>query len=478
MLGGRGTDGTRVPASHNHYVGPSGSSAANGSQDNPWSLEWALSGAGGRIVPGDTVWLQSGVYRGTEFRTALRGTAAARITFRQLRGARATIDGRLLARGAYLDFWGFEIMQSDPLAHPEIQLLDARTDHGRFINLILHDANTHGVNFWTPGIEAELYGCIVYNNGTHENLDHGVYVHNEAGVKRLEDNVFFANYARGIQVYASAKNDVLRNVRVEGNVSFNNGVISNRSTRVNLLISAQARTEGMSAVDNMLFFSDNQGINIRLGHYSPSFNGDVVVQDNYAAGGAVGLEMPVRWDRATVEGNTWLGSDEMVRLAGGHEPLQPALRWRDNHYGKDPGAPAWRVGTRRYDFEGFRRATGLGTDDQVLSPAPSAPRVFIRPNRYEAGRAHVVIYNWDRRPVVSVNVAGVLQPGDRYEVRNVQALFDPPVASGTYGGAGATIDIPMQGVRPPAPLGRNRPTRPAPRTGPDFDVFLLTRTTP
>ena len=475
-MGGRGADGTRVPDAHDYYVGPYGTSAARGTQDSPWSLDWALSGAGGRVAPGDTVWLQNGVYRGTEFRTELRGTPTDRITFRQLPGARATIDGRLLARGAYLDFWGFEIMQSDPLAHPEIQLLDARTNHGRFINLVLHDANTHGVNFWTPGIDAELYGCIIYNNGTHENLDHGVYVHNDAGVKRIVDNVFFANYARGIQVYASAKNEVLRNVYVEGNVSFNNGTISRRSSRVNLLISAEARTEGMTATGNLLFFSDHQGSNIRLGHYSPSHNGDVVVQDNYAAGGAVGLEMPVRWDRATVDGNTWLGSTEMVRVPDG--PLPPALQWRDNRYGIDAGGPAWRVGTRRYDFEGFRRATGLGTSDQVLGAGPWAPRVFVRPNRYEAGRAHIVIYNWDRLPVVAVDVAGVLRAGDHYEVRNVQALFDPPVASGTYSGTGATIDIPMQGVRPPVPLGLNRTARPAPRTGPDFDVFLLTRTTP
>jgi hypothetical protein len=459
-------------------VAPAGTSAARGTRDDPWSLAWALAGAAGRVRPGDTVWLLDGVYPGTEFRTDLHGTAAARITFRQYPGVRATIDGRLLARGAYLDFWGFEIMQSDPLAHPEIQLLDARTDHGRFINLVLHDANTHGVNFWTPGVDAELYGCIVYNNGTHENLDHGTYVHNDSGVKRIVDNVFFANYARGIQVYASAANHALRNVHVEGNVSFNNGTISRRSTRVNLLISARARTEGMTAVDNMLFFSDGTGSNIRLGHYSPSFNGDVVVQDNYAAGGAVGLEMPVRWDRAAVEGNTWLGSGEMVRLANGREPAPPTLRWRDNRYGKDAGAPAWRVGTRRHDFAGFRRATGLGTDDQVLGPAPFTPRVFVRPNRYEAGRAHIVIYNWDRRPVVAVNVAGVLHPGDRYEVRNVQALFDPPLTRGTYTGAVATIDVPMQGVTPPAPAGRGRWARPAPRTGPDFDVFLLTRVTP
>ena len=65
----------------------------------------------------------------------------------------------------------------------------------------------------------------------------------------------------------------------------------------------------------------------------------------------------------------------------------------------------------------------------------------------------------------------MLRPGDRYAVRNVQALFGAPVASGTY--AGGTIALPMAGVKPPVPIGVA--SSPAPVTGPAFDVFLLTR---
>jgi hypothetical protein len=57
----------------------------------------------------------------------------------------------------------------------------------------------------------------------------------------------------------------------------------------------------------------------------------------------------------------------------------------------------------------------------------------------------------------------------RYEVRNVQNWFGTPVMSGTY--AGGTITIPMGGVAPPAAVGGS-PHAP-PRTGPDFDVFIV-----
>jgi len=99
------------------------------------------------------------------------------IVFPQQRGARATIDGTLRADGSDLVFWGFEITQSNP-AGGSYGSRRGR-NNGRFINLIIHGAGSMGVSFWTPGENAELYGCIVYHNGTHENLDHGVYVHNE-----------------------------------------------------------------------------------------------------------------------------------------------------------------------------------------------------------------------------------------------------------------------------------------------------------
>lgn len=448
-----------------HFVSPAGKAAGTGGVDQPWDLATALAGAGGRIHPGDTVWLRGGTYRGA-FRTRLRGAPGRWIVFRQAAGERATIDGTLRAEGAYLAFWGFEVMQSVPTTYA----IQANTDHGLFINLVVHDAGTQGISFWTPAVDAELYGCIVYNNGTHENLDHGTYVHNEEGTKLISDNVFFNNMARGIQIYASPRNPAIRNIRVEGNVSFDNGTISTAvGARANLIFNAPVPTEGMVGIGNMLYFAGADGINLRAGRYAPQNNRSLVLQDNYIVGGKVGLEMSEPWSRATVTGNVIVGSRDLVSLGG--EDLADRYRWAGNTWARAGNARSWRYETSAYGWSEWRERSGLGSSDSVLPSLPAATRVFVRPNRYEPGRAHVVVFNWARESAVAVDLAGVLRAGDRYEVRNVQDVFGAPVVRGEY--QGAPIRIPMTGVRPPVPQGRA--LRIPPRTGPAFDVFVVSR---
>jgi parallel beta-helix repeat protein len=451
-----------------HYVAASARADGIGSLDRPWTLAAALEGADGSVSPGDTVWLRGGIYRGA-FRTSLEGAPGRWIVFRQFPGERATIDGTLRADGAYLAFWGFEIMQSTPSTYG----LEANTDYGRFIDLVIHDAGKQGILFWTPGVDAELYGCIVYNNGTHERLDHGVYVHNEEGTKRLVDNVFFNNLGVGIHVYASHKNPVIRNVRVEGNVAFNNGAISVAEPGLdNVMINGQVPIEGMVAVDNMLYFSGRDGVNLSLGTYSSVNNRDISVQGNYMAGGRIGLEMVDPWQHAVVTGNTISNSQYLVDLAG--DDLVARYTWAGNMWIADSGALRWRLNHTRYDWQGWRLASSLGETDQRPTDSLTRTKVFVRPNRYEPGRALLVVYNWAHQGQVVIDVSAVLRLGARYEVHNVQALFENPVVSGLY--RGEPIVVPMDGVEPPVPIGR--PTRPPPRTGPAFDVFLLTSESP
>ena len=467
------------PGTHvGYYVVPApyGTSSGDGTNEAPWDLATALDGGhGNRLQPGDTVWLRAGVYRGF-FRTSLNGSSSASIIFRQYPGERATIDGTLAAGGSYLTFWGFEIRQSNAATSTD-RVLEANTDHGRFVNLVLHDAGISGVSMIeSAGAEAELYGSIVFNNGHNDNIDHGIYAHNATtGRKYITDNVFFNNCARGIQVYDAGP--LIRDLSVIGNVSFDNGTLSCASTPVNLLVSAPATTSGMVVRDNLLYFAPGiGGVQLRLGNYDTgnqgAYNQDIDVESNFAAGGTSGLEMQYQWLLATVKNNVLIGdaSTDVVRLGGS---VYAAYTWSGNTYYRDPSAQAWTQNGTRYDFNGWKAATGLGGGDTAVSGTPGT-QVFLRPNKYEAGRAFIVVFNLGGAGAVSVNVPNIVAMGDHFEIRNVQDVFAPtPVVSGSYGGG--AITIPMGGVPPPSPIGR---ATHAPKTGPGFDVFLLTSGAP
>ena len=120
-------------------------------------------------------------------------------------------------------------------------------------------------------------------------------------------------------------------------------------------------------------------------------------------------------------------------------------------------------------FGGWQTATGVDKDSKVVSGRPTGLWTFVRPNKYEAGRANMVIYNWDLKPTVSVDVSKVLQPGDKYVVQDAENFYGPAVASGTY--TGTPISVPMTGL-PVAPTVGSFPVPPK-HTAPEFAVFIL-----
>jgi hypothetical protein len=343
--------------------------------------------------------------------------------------------------------------------------VESRGARQHFINLVIHDAAQQGITFWDEAVDAEVYGNIVYNNGTHGNQDHGIYVHNMSGTKVVMDNVFFDNKSYGVHVYAQIEDGPQRNVHLVGNVSFNNGSISTEfSAKSNILVGALGvPDEGMQVIDNMLYYSGQAGENMRIGYEAA--NKDVHVRGNTVWGGATALVFG-DWQQATVQSNLIGGSADMVSLLN----APGSFTWGSNNYYRDAAAQAWRTQAgSALALAAWKSATGLGSSDQAPAVKPTATKVFVRANKYEQGRAMVVVYNWGSQSSVDVSLAGVLRSGQRYEVRNVQDIFGKPIVSGTY--SGGTISLPMSGVNAPMPIGRATAT--PPKTGPFFDTFVV-----
>jgi hypothetical protein len=440
----------QVPAAPRaHYASPTGTNTGDGSFARPWDLATALAGGGGegiRVQPGDTVWLRDGVYRGV-FRSTLRGTEGAPVVVRAYPGERPRIDGAgstastLNVRGDYSVFWGLELTNSDSVRTATTASHDARPDvivnnasHTKYVNLIVHDGGT--ALYTEPRfVDVEIAGCIIYNNGWQgpdRGHGHGLYLKSLTGPLVARDNVVFNQYGYGVHAYSNANSGKLVNIRIEGNVAFDNGTLSNDVTAPNILLGGQAYATGDVVRENLTFFPLRlSGANVRIG-YKAVPNGDVQVERNYLAGGSPVLDFGF-WKAASVTGNTLIGTATLIRR---------------NQPGGD-SAQTWR--------------------DNVEEREPRADTIVVRPNPYEKGRAHIVVYNWARLEAVDVDLTHVLVAGDRYEIRNVQNLFGPPVTQGTF--TGAAVRIRMEGITPPAPTGVRAPR--APRTGPEFDVFLV-----
>ena len=413
-----------------YFAAPAGRSDGSGGADHPWDLATALGGGRGKVQPGDTIWLRGGTYAGSWVST-LTGTATAPVVVRPYPGERATLDGRgsrndtFVVRGAWTLYWGFELTNTDPARHSSGTSSSFRPDvvvnngpNNKYVNLVIHDG---GVAFYTfsAASPVEVYGCIIYNNGWEgpdRGHGHGLYLKSDGGPLVARDNVIFDQFGYGVHAYTDAGTGRLRNIRIEGNVAFNNGLISGRADAqgANLLVGGNEPASGIAVVGNFTYFSPGvRGPNVALGFHNVQ-NADLVARGNYVVGGSPVLAVR-RWSAPVVGDNTLI--------------------------------------------------------DDAARPGLKTAAVFVRPNVYEAGRGYVVVYNWGGEARVRADLAEMLRAGDRYEVRTVQDPFGAPLAAGTF--AGDPIELPMAPLSPPVPVGM--PRSGAPRTGPAFDVFVVSR---
>ncbi|HVG31082.1 MAG TPA: right-handed parallel beta-helix repeat-containing protein [Pyrinomonadaceae bacterium] len=452
------------------YAAPDGRADGDGSKNRPWDLAGALAGAS-KVKPGDTLWLRGGVYRGG-FKCGLAGTEAQPILVAQFTNERATIDGSLTVDGEWTIFWGFEVTNTKPDRGSERPTgVEINGAHTKFINLVVHDGG-NGFGFWSSAVDSELYGNIIYDNGWRE-LDrghgHGIYTQNEEGTKLIRDNIIFNQYGWGVHAYT--EEGALNGLRFEGNVSFDNGAPAG-ARYDNILVGGRRPAERITLVSNYTYETPTGGDtkpNVRL-HYEATNNRDLTVKDNYFAGGSP-VASVADWLTVTMTGNTFYGSKQLLELDMPEGVAASAYAWDNNSYYGASRAAALGFRGRRLDFAAWQNATGFdpGGSWNVIDAGQSAGvRVFVRPNLYEPGRAHVVVYNWDRREDVEADVSGVLQRGAKYEVRSAQNFFGEPVLAGIYDGKPLRLPTAARVIVRPVGANFNPPP-----TAPEFNVFVL-----
>lgn len=197
------------------YVSPSGSDAGNGSLGAPWrTVAQALSA----VVPGQTIYLRAGDY--PEWVTASRsGTATAPITIASYPGERATVTGRFKIAASWMTISNLHFVGGTAGNPNGVLIYVSGADHVSILDNELEHANMSAMYLGDVGNGSDyvtIAGNYIHDNGTHYNLDHGIYLGTGTG-GTIVNNVIARNFARGIQCYPDCDNTLIANNTVVGN---------------------------------------------------------------------------------------------------------------------------------------------------------------------------------------------------------------------------------------------------------------------
>ena len=432
------------------FASPSGTPTAEGTEADPLDLNTALLN-NDKVQDGETLWLMEGTYRGT-FTSELRGSENSPIKVKPYPGKHVKIDttdapsgAGLLINGSWTYYYGIEVSSYDGnrvstvdnSSNPSDITLNGGVSiigsTNKVINFISHD-NASGIDAWSKrqdgfsGIDTEIYGSIIYNNGwSAQPADgsygrghgHAIYTQNFDGTKKIINNVIFYGFGTGIHAYQTGKveqNGLLRGIEnfdIEDNTWFLTGASDIRKgmKKYDCLVG------GYQPVKNLLL-KNNQGYSdigrTMLGYASnyhgiPFLNEDALLVNNY---------------------------------------LVQNLKLQDS----------WPIGAISIkDSSVFHGITGdqtylndLGGNDFSAEPT-SGKKIFYIKNAYDPRRGRITIFNFDRDQNVSVDLSKVMKAGSAFRVHSVFDLFGEPILSGVY--TGQSIEIPMGTVSPPQPYG-------------------------
>jgi hypothetical protein len=451
-----------------YYASPRGT-GTKCTYASPCSLAAAL-GSASPASGGDTVWLRGGLYAGLFSASRSGLSRAAMLTYRNFPGERAILDHSgfgdgskpgLVVRCSFCRFWGIELKSSEKLrlaatqggSHPDAANIPfgegiymdnepaARRESVEFINGYVYQTR-QGFGWWLSCKNCLVDGTWFAYNGwsTHRNLKDrahgfGLYCMNrdDPSSRVLSDSVLYNNAEGGLQAYGSA-NSYLSNLTLRGVIAFWNGQFSpnhddDGGFAQNVLIGNNGpagtpnQTRNITVENCYSYYPVDKGSSFRLGHGGSPIR-DLQFRDNWLIGGT-----PIDFSAgAPPEGNVEIVRNSLYGTYLNHT----ATPKYDDFCSVFPGNSCWHAAS---------------------AEAPGRNYVYVRPNRWEPGRFHVVVLNFLREPSVAVDLSGTgMRKGDAFEIFDLQNPFGcaggaqtcdspVPVAAGTFDGAPVRLPL-------------------------------------
>jgi hypothetical protein len=472
-----------VVEARDQYVATNGTASGPGTLAQPYDLPTALSGTVAK--PGDVFWLSGGTYVIGHIDTQISGTNGQPITFRPMPGDRVRVNGSVTfyASAGYVILRNLEFYSSNTnrvssqtnagFNPTDISLVTGIASYSpnmSFINLVVHDETGEGIYISHEGTNSLIYGCVIYNNGwcSPDNAEgHGVYVQGDIGTREVADNIAFNNSGASFHIYDDRTNATLDGITIDGNVAYNAGAIQSVRFYRDWIVGVDypaINADGIVFKNNMGYSTQVAGEDDAAQLGRQGINGSVAILNNYLP---QGLEVN-NWFIAAVSGNLVTENSANLAVSLNQSQIILSASWNLNNYFVGTRNGGFLVATNVVNFSTWQSGTGFDANSTCHMNSLTGTQVFVRTNRYDAGRANIIVYNWDNQANVSVDVSSFLPTGTPYEVRNAQDFFAPPVLSGVYGGQ--PLSLPMNGLTVAVPNGLMITPPP---TGPTFNVFVL-----
>lgn len=454
------------------FVSPQGSlQTGNGTINAPYRFDYIVANAQ-NILPGDTIVLTQGVYRGN-FIFEFNGAPDAPIVIMALPGETATIEAiensdtpAIIFRGSHTIIQSITIRSVNPSRNSvtgEVHGasgVDIFGSNNKLINCIIHDNTGGGVGFWSSAEDAKIYGSIIFNNGfqgPNRGHGHGIYAQNLTGTKTISNNIIFNTFGQGIQIYSEAGS--IEGFLIEGNILFNCGILSQTLERGVLVggLRPAARIE----IRNNLFYQNapvRASAALQLGYSSNNI--DAIVENNYIAGGSPAISILTPWESLSIENNTLINYSRNLLM---HDNAVNSNYFFENNV-------YYQGSVNSMDFADWQNRYGHDLSGSFNNFLPQTNEIFVFANSYEQARAHVAVYNWEQLQSVVVDLRDIFSIGDSIIVRDVQNMQGDAVFRGAYTG-GLVLSMAENQVQ--APFG-NVGYIPE-HTAPLFAVFLVTK---
>jgi hypothetical protein len=427
------------------FVAPNATTGGNGSKPQPWQLQVALTN--GSVIAGDTLWLRDGTYFPTmtnETRfpgeplwfVSITGTSNNLITLRSYSNEWAKID-RPWAFGEFsginLRFRDLEFYDSLKGNHPtnysyggyytngpwtQFNSKNSSGTGNEWINCVVHDVD----NCW--GYEKSIRGCIIW----HVGLNGYEHVNYPVGSEFI-GNISAWHMAEVINFTIASGSVISSNIMFGAGRTLGgtwNGDVA-ATSQYSVLFNYSYNLYPSSVSEQSFTFISALGTsNVIANNVSVSQTPVVIGDTNYAS---------LIFTNNILVANSASAVMTFLNNTNSYKTVDY------NSYFSRSNTLAYCDYTASYTFSQWKATTGFDTHSTGANASVPSDSVYVIPNQDQPKRAHIAVYNWSHSDNVIVNLSGVLNGGDTYQLYSAQDYGRGAIQTDSFGGT--TISVPM-----------------------------------